>query len=218
MPRPKAPRNVGAASFPSAQTNESEFEKKEVAAAEEEDREKPPLVQKRPVAAKTARTVTVACKIPPGLVLQLQREENRMEDTRDGPRPRAYWVKYGRTYTVKGPAYPVGTPPKGFPKPPIIEGGYALTPGIPKDFWDQWAKQNEQAPYFQKPDGAEHGMIFAYPDMEDVVVAAAEQDKLLSGLEPISLDEDAKGRLTDRRLPRPANLSIAKIGTENRGG
>src|SRR5579859_2600940 len=104
------------------------------------------MVEKSAVAApalkktieSSSETVVVACKIPTGLVLQLQREVTRVEDSRDGPIGRKYWQKYGPSYTVNGPAYPVGTVPKGFPRQPQIEGGYALTRGIPKKFWDEW--------------------------------------------------------------------------------
>ena len=166
-----------------------------------------------------ARTVVVACKIPNGLVLQLQHPFEKFEDTREGPTKRTYNVFGGKRYVVRGPAYPVGTLPKGFAqyKPaPMIEGGYALTRGIPKDFWEQWLKQNEQADFVIPPDGAEHGMIFAYDDLDDVVAAAREQEELLSGLEPLSTDEDAQGRLTDRRVPKPITGGLQGIGEEKR--
>jgi hypothetical protein len=172
-------------------------------------------VKTKPLPA-TARTVTVACKIPTGLVLQLQRRVDRMEDTRDGPIPRTYWTKHGRTYHINGPAYPVGTIPKGFPRIPMIEGGYALTTGIPAEFWEEWLEQNKRSDFVVPAPGAEHGMIFAYADVESTASAAREQEKLLSGLEPISTDEDKDGRLTDRRLPKPLNMAVAKIGTEQR--
>lgn len=161
-------------------------------------------------------TVTVACKIPTGLQLQLQKSELRAVDAKDGPVRVPVNVKRGKVYFVYGPAVPVGTLPKGFPLPPIIVGGYALTAGIPADFWDEWFHQNQLAPYVAVPDGAEHGMVFAYDRMEDATAAAREQEKLLSGLEPISTDIDEKGRLTDPRMPRPFNMSVAKIGFEDR--
>jgi hypothetical protein len=179
-----------------------------------DDVDKTEVVQRKPVASKSKRTVTVACKIPQGIILQLQRPAERMEDTRDGPRPRTYWVKFGEIFFVRGPAYPVGTIPKGFRRPPINEGGYALTNGIPADFWEQWAEQNAKADFVVAPDGAEHGMIFAYPDMEDAASAAREQEKLLSGLEPISTDEDDKGKLIDPRLPRPENAGLGRLAHE----
>jgi hypothetical protein len=167
-----------------------------------------------PVADKKSRTVVVACKIPNGLMLQLQRPVDRMEDTRGGPEPRRYNAFYGRRYFVHGPAFPVGTLPKGFPRQPLIEGGYAITRGIPAEFWEQWLQQNKLAAYVVPPDGAEHGMIFAYPDLEDTAAAAREQEKLLSGMEPLSTDTDKDGRLTDPRLPKPINMAITKIGHE----
>jgi hypothetical protein len=169
------------------------------------------------VAAKalpdSTRTVIVACLIPNGLVLQLQRPMEKFEDTRDGPRPRSYNVKYGEQRAVRGPARPVGTLPKDFDKwrPPVqIEGGYALTHGIPRDFWEQWLEQNAKAEYVV------NDMISGHATIEDAVAWAREREALRSGHEPISTDEDARGRLTDRRLPKPIGNSVAGIGTEPR--
>ena len=160
------------------------------------------VAKSKPLPAST-RTVIVMCKIQTGLVLQLQHPVQRMEDTRGGPEARTYNAFGGKRFTVNGPAYPVGTLPKGFPRSPLIEGGYAATPGIPAEFWEEWLEQNKQAAYVVPPEGAEHGMIYAMPSLEDAVAIAREQDKLLSGLEPISTDEDKDGKLTDRRLPKP---------------
>jgi hypothetical protein len=182
------------------------------------------MVEKSPVAAPAVRgasmasseTVCIACKIPTGLVLQLQRKVTRQTDSRDGPVGVTYWQKYGETFTVNGPAYPVGTVPKGFPRAPSIEGGFALTSGIPKKFWDEWVEQNAQSDFVRPREGAEHGMIFAYGAKADTRAAAREQEKQLSGLEPLSTDEDKNGKLTDPRLPKPMNMSLAKIATEPR--
>ena len=164
----------------------------------------------------SARTVTVCCKIPNGLQLQLQKQEKRYEDTRDGPIARPYFAKFGKVYHVHGPAYPTGTVPKGYPRPPEIVGGYALTHNIPVEFWEQWVEQNKLAPYVVAPDGAEHGMIFAYASHRDAVSACREYEELLSGMEPLSTDEDKNGKLIDSRLPRPQNMAVAKIAPEPR--
>lgn len=178
-----------------------------------------PTTSTRPTVAaaqKSTRTVVVACKVPTGLHLQLQRPVDRQEDTRDGPKPRTYWAKYGKVYFVEGPAYPVGTLPKGFPRQPLTEGGYALTRGIPAEFWEQWVEQNKRSDFVVPQEGAEHGLVFAYPDLDDTIAAAREQEHLLSGLEPISTDVDKDGKLTDPRLPKPINASIARIAPEPR--
>jgi len=163
----------------------------------------------------SSRTVIVACKVPTGLRLQLQKPLKKFEDTREGPQARTYNVFYGPVYYVHGPAYPVGTLPKGFPRQPQIEGGYALTSGIPADFWEQWMEQNKEADFVRPIAGAEHGAIFAYGTFEDVTAAARECEKVLTGLEPISTDEDGKGALIDRRLPKPISGMITKLAPDH---
>ena len=169
--------------------------------------------QKQIAEHTTSATVCVACKIPTGLQLQLQTPVPKFVDTKDGLEKVVFNVKGGKVYHVHGPAYPV-QPPKGYPRPPVMAGGYAMTPGIPTKFWNDWLEQNKLADYVIAPDGAEHGMIFAYPTMEEAMAAAKEQERLLSGLEPLSTDVDKDGRLTDPRVPRPIGTGIQKLGPE----
>ena len=161
----------------------------------------------------SARTVCVACKVPTGIALQLQKQELRIVDTPKGPEKVAFWVKQGKIYYAHGPAYPINPPP-GYPRAPLIVGGYALTPGIPAEHWEQWLEQNKLADYVVPPDGAEHGMVFAYATLDDTAAAAGEQEKLLSGLEPLSTEVDKEGRLKDPRAPRPLGHGMTKIGPE----
>ena len=164
--------------------------------------------------APSARSMCVACKIPNGLALQLQTPMPRIVSGKDGDEKVTFNVKGGKVYYVHGPAYLNGGVPKGYPKAPMVEGGYAITRGIPVEFWEKWAKQNELAEYFVPPDGCEHGAIFAYPDLDDVVSAAREQEKYLTGMEPLSTDVDKNGSLTDKRIPRPLNAGMQKISPE----
>jgi hypothetical protein len=60
-------------------------------------------------------TVTVGCKLPHGLMLDI---------TEEG--------KAGRRFRIKG-SNSAG-----------IIGGFGLTPGVPKDLWDAWHKKHEQ--------------------------------------------------------------------------
>ena len=166
----------------------------------------------------SARSVVVMCKIPNGLQLQLQRKVPRAVETRDGLKELMFWEKCGRVYHVNGPAYPVGTVPKGYPKQPLVEGGYAATKSIPADFWAEWLEQNKLAPYVVPPDGADRGMIWAEPDLESAISAAEEHETLMSGLEPLSTDVDKNGRFTDKRAPRPIGGGLTKVGPEQRLG
>jgi hypothetical protein len=73
------------------------------------------------VEERSSRTVTVACKIPHGLQLQLVR------------------------VMIYGPGRPVNPPP-GFPDPHPMAGGYALTHDVDSKFWEQWLEQNKLSP------------------------------------------------------------------------
>lgn len=169
------------------------------------------MAKAKPVHHASARSVTVACKIPTGLALQLQKEQPRIVDTPQGPKSVNFWVKGGKTFYVHGPAYPV-SPPPGYPRAPVIEGGYAMTPGIPVEFWNDWLEQNSLADYVTSD------MIYAMPSMEDAMAWAREREELLSGMEPLSQEVDASGRLKDPRAPRPINQQIMRLAKEPHPG
>lgn len=155
---------------------------------------------------KKSGTVTVACKIPCGLRLQLQHEQKTRVPTGRGGEMAwdTQMVFGGQAIHVFGPSIPAGHV-DNYIMPKMIEGGYALTPGIPASFWEMWLEQNQLADYVV------NNMIFAY-DGASAKAAAREKDELKSGLEPLSRDVDAKGRMKDRRVPKPATGSVARIG------
>lgn len=150
-----------------------------------------PAVQ---TARSSDKTVTVACLVPNGLVLQLQREVEWEEETRNATIKRKRFDKVGKRYVVAGPAYPNGQVPDGFPDKPPIAGGYALTSGIPAEFWEQWLHQNRSASYVERRE------IFAASAMESVRDEAKELKDTRSGFEPIDRSLDYK---KDPRLPGP---------------
>lgn len=158
-------------------------------------------------AAKARRVVTVACKHPSGIVMQLQRPQQITEQTMAGSREVTQYFREGQAYIVKGPAYPV-MPPDGHPEKPRIVGGYALTPNIPADFWEEWAKQNRAAPYLMNE------MIHAADD-DSIVAWCRERAGLRSGLE--GLDVKSKTKVgenevfADPRMPRAATNAIGDI-------
>lgn len=121
-------------------------------------------------------TVTVACKLPNGLLLRLF----KMEDV-DTP------VMGGGVKTIKE-AQPIGEPVKinGYAVPYgkrprfSIISDMALTKDVPAAFWHEWLKQN------QKLDVVVKGLIFAHGDTDRVEHAAAERgEELFCGLEPL---------------------------------
>lgn len=154
----------------------------------------------------SSRTVFVTCLVPTGLRLVLQDAVDVRMPKRDGGyqmekewRPRAG----APTFIARGPSIPVA-PVKGY-KIPEIEEGFAITPGIPFDFWAEWVEQNKLASYVQE------GMIVAHDTHEDAVAWAIENSKLRSGLEPLATDEDKNGNLTDPRMPRPLSPFLSGV-------
>jgi hypothetical protein len=122
-------------------------------------------------------TVTVACKIPNGLLLRTFHWETEKENTLHGYVDTPVAKEDPEKYHVKGPALPWGVKPQF-----NIEGGYALTPGIPKSFWEKWAEQNADFDAFK------NGLVFAVPTLNEARAEAKGMAKVKSGLEPVDPD------------------------------
>lgn len=148
-----------------------------------------PVAHNRPTSADT---VTVGCKLPSGLVLQIFVMEDYRAPTPGG----GYHVekrarRLPESYTLNGNAMDVSKMSVG-DVPHLIVGGYGITPGIPKDFWEQWLTDNEQS------DLVKGGFIFAQPNETEARARARDGAKVRSGLEPI--DPAAPGRLVGRAI------------------
>ena len=159
--------------------------------------------------------VTVASKIPMSITIQLCKPTEKAVSGQHGPTTEKFHTPYGAIYVIRGTGYPEGNKlPKGFPKrPEMIEdqnGGYALTPGVPADFWNDWLKQNAETEMVL------NGMIKAQHDLESLAADAAEHADRDSGLGPLNPEMDAKGNPLDRRAPKPASLSVAAVTPEPR--
>lgn len=155
--------------------------------------------------AKAGTTVTVACKFPAGVILQLCRETSFVEETRAGGRiERKRFDKVGEVYTVRGPAMPNGQTPKGYRRPEV-EGGYALTSNIPTEFWEQWLYQNRENPLVTSK------MIFAHATHDHAAGKAGDLHETRSGFEP--LDPDG----VDSRIPRSLDPNVSNVETAEVG-
>jgi hypothetical protein len=132
----------------------------------------------RPADATATRTVTVACKIPNGILLRTFHPEMEKEQTPNGVRDIQVFRPDPEVFHVKGPALPFGKTPIGF----TLEGGYALTRGIPEDFWTKWVEQNADL------DALKNGLIFACRTQQEAAQEAHSMRKVKSGLEPLDPD------------------------------
>jgi hypothetical protein len=125
--------------------------------------------------SNSTATVTVACKHPSGLHLQLHHFfDHEVPVPGGGTKTEKLARPVGEPVRVAGPATPHGEAPKA-----IIVGGYALTPGVPKEFWDKWCEQNKGAAVLK------NHVLFAYEKEADTRADAKEHAKLRTGMEPI---------------------------------
>jgi len=153
--------------------------------------EPPPSVEPRRVSGET---VTVACKLPGGLILRVYDMEDYPEPVMGGGVKLAQRaVKVDDEYRLNGAAVDLRRVLRGNGPAHHIVGGYALTPGIPKDFWDRWLNDNRNS------DLVRNGLIFAQRNDMSAMSQAQEQAELPSGLEPIDPD---KPQRIDRRIQR----------------
>jgi hypothetical protein len=162
-------------------------------------------------AATGTATVVVACKLPNGLHLQHCKMIQVEEASPSGFHKVDRSIRIGPVYTLRGPRLPTGMAPS-FP----VIGGYAITPGIPKDFWDEWVKQNKDADYLAL--GEEHkrvGMmptVFAADSAARIESMCREFSKMRSGMEPLDPEVDRNGRPLDPRFPRAQRDKAGRIG------
>lgn len=124
-------------------------------------------------------TVSVACKLPNGLILQCDHMVEHREPVMGGGFKEVQQARrLEETYVIAGAAVDIDKIKAGNIEHLII-GGYAITPGIPKEFWDRWLDQHKEMEIVRK------SMIFAHTSDNSVRDQARDGGSLLSGLESI---------------------------------
>jgi hypothetical protein len=131
-------------------------------------------------AKSSSNTVTVACKIPNGLILQLQRiEEFDIPVLGGGKSTEKRYIPHGNRVHINGPAKALfGVSDHRL----RVSGGYALTHNVDKDFFDAWLEQNAELDLVRKK------MIFCHEKADYADRKAEDQAEIKSGLEPIDPD------------------------------
>jgi len=136
-----------------------------------------------------AGTLTVACKIPTGLIIQAYTSEEWDEPVMGGGTRRAKRaIKKGDPIKLNGPA-------KFFNKAPLhdIRNGVGLTYGVDADTFNEWIKQNADSDFVKK------GMVFANAKTPEVDAQAKDRRGEKSGLErmnPKDLPPEFKRKIT----------------------
>lgn len=151
--------------------------------------------------------VTVACKLPNGVVLKVHRQQDV-----DVP------VMTGGVRTVKEFRPDLDVVPvtvHGWRSAPdgilVIKsggpnGGYALTPNVPKDLWDRWREENKASLLVT------NNLVFAFESADHAQGQAKEMKAVRSGLEPMNpamttkiVDGESRTVPVDPRWPRRQN-------------
>jgi len=125
-------------------------------------------------------TVTIACKVPMGMRLYLYREEEYDEPMFGGgyKHLKRFVPMPDTQIVVRGP----GRATNMMPLDQIDQfapGGYGLTPGVPRDWWEQWLKWNKDSHVVRNK------VIFAADDTPRAAAQAREQKEIESGLQPV---------------------------------
>lgn len=131
---------------------------------------------------RTGETVTVALNHPAGIIMRVFEMVKDYEPVLGGGQREIQKAEMrGEPIRLNGNA--VG---KGFIPSWRVVAGFALTPGVPKEFWDLWCEQNKDLPLLK------NHLICAYPSIDGATAMAEERAGLRSGLEPIVPDNDPR--------------------------
>lgn len=124
-------------------------------------------------------TISVACKLPCGIVLRVFQMVAQNEAINNGVGYRSINVarQIPGEFTIFGVAHAVDKAPKC-----RIVAGYALTPNVPAELFNAWLAQNKDS------DVVRNNLIFAYESIDMAAGAAQERATLRSGLEPLMLE------------------------------
>lgn len=114
------------------------------------------------------QTVTVACKLPHGIILETRDAKGDVDQRVTLKGSRLKVTPAGREITA------------GHETTDDFGKGYGITPNVPADFWERWTAANASyAPYAR-------GFIFAQTDIENTRAQARELSELKTKLEPLS--------------------------------
>jgi len=112
-------------------------------------------------------TVSVACKLPHGLHIQLRKTEK----TRDGE----ISTGVGEVVTLKGA------------NARDAVAGHGITHGVDKDFFEAWLKQEAAQPFVKNK------LVFAQERENSVIAQAKEQANNVTGFEGIDPKKPGEG-------------------------
>ncbi len=157
----------------------------------------------------TGGSVTVACKLPAGILMRVfNQEKYNVPVLGGGTREEMRSIPCSETIKINGNLVPFGQAP-----PFIIAGGYALTPNVPADIALTWMEQNKSS------DLVKNNLIFIHEKTEYAEKRAKELKATKSGLEPLdvgTMRKDGREMPKDPRWPARLNPNLTGVSTDIR--
>jgi len=155
-----------------------------------------PAVAAPPVST-AGDTVTVGCKLPNGLVLHLDEMiPYRIPLPGGGSVTEERSRRLPDTFTLNGSAIDLAGIAETGTVPHLIVGGYGITTGIPRDFWERWLAANRDSEIVKKE------MIIAAGNEMSARSMAVERAKIRTGMEPIDQNDPGRFHSEARRIQR----------------
>ncbi len=153
-----------------------------------------PVDNGAPVAVDNG-TVTVACKLPNGLVLRTFDMITKWDD--GGKKNYEEARQRPETFTIAGAGNPIKPRKDGVQ----IVGGYAITHNVPAAIWNEWAKDNKESDFIK------NRLVFAMANPRAAEDKAKNNAKMArTGLEPLNPDKIIKD---GRRIPADPRIPHA---------
>lgn len=126
--------------------------------------------------------VTVACKLPAGIIMRGFRPVKEREAVLGGgTREFDVYRPSGEMQEINGTASPHGKAPKC-----QIVFGYAITPNVNKELYDNWHSANKDSQMVK------NNLVFAYERAEQIQGRARENEKAVTGFEMIDPNDPGK--------------------------
>jgi hypothetical protein len=146
---------------------------------------------------RSNKTLTVACKMPHGVVIRDFQKKTEFEPVFGQAEKRKVDVyrPIGPKIRIKGPMVP-----NVFIRAIEVIGGYAITEGVPADVYERWAEANKESPFIVNQ------LIYAHENGARVRDWAKDHTAVKSGMEPLEVSmkmtPDGRQVFTDERVTR----------------
>lgn len=167
----------------------------------------PAAIDKKNEAALTARrVVTVACKLPHGLVIRDFSEHVAHENVLGGGQRKVKVFRAtGRPIRLKGPVVP-----DEFVRLVEVVGGYAITEGVDAEIYGRWQRANAESLFIVNE------LVYGHEDGAHLRAWAREHASVKSGMEALDVtlrSENGRQVYGDPRI-RQATAEMFKAGAD----